>query len=145
MAVAMANDHPQPRFVRYQSAEPHRTREGVYLGVFAMVNTLSRRGLLSPEQDAFRAATNRWFDEHLPNPVEVVPGLYSEETPRAVAWFKRSAEVFLARVPGYLEILDAHGVSWQAIASDDPGTILYEDAYQVVASPCPAPPGDATR
>jgi hypothetical protein len=132
---------PAPRFIRYQSTVPHRLREGVYLGVFAMLNTLAKQGKLSPAQEAFRRAENDWFDAHLPLPTAADPALYDEAAhPLAVAWFKRTAATHLARVPGYLAILDAHGVGWHALESDDPSTILYEDAFQVVATPCPRGP-----
>lgn len=136
---------PEPRFVRYQSTVPHRTRQGVYLGVFAMVNTLSKQGCLSTEQEEFPRVTNRWFDEHLPLPTDAAPDVYSEASPQAVAWFKSSAQEYLARVPGYLRILDAHMIEWNEIVTDDPGAILYEDAFQVVASPCPLPSDEWLR
>jgi hypothetical protein len=105
-----------------------------------MVNTLAKRGALTPEQEAFRRASNDWYDAHMPLPTDHVPGLYDDPGPYAVAWFKRTAYDHLARIPGYLRILDAHGVAWHELVADDPGTILYEDGFQVVATPCP-PPG----
>jgi hypothetical protein len=38
----------------------------------------------------------------------------------------------IARVNGYLEILDAHGIEWSRLSSDAPGRIIYDDPYQVV-------------
>jgi hypothetical protein len=38
----------------------------------------------------------------------------------------------IARVNGYLEILDAHGIEWSRLSSDAPGRIIYDDHYQVV-------------
>lgn len=119
-------------YVRYQSEVPHPRRPGVYLGVFAMVNTLAKRGALSPEQEAFRRASNDWFDANMPLPTDAMPDLYSDARPGTVAWFKRTAAVHLARVPGYLAILDAHGIAWRALETDAPGEIVYEDAFQVV-------------
>lgn len=129
----------EPRYIRYQSTLPHRHREGVLLGVFSAVNTLSKQGKLSPAQEEFRKTTNRWFDEHLPLPTDAMPDLYSEANMQAVAWFKQSATAYMARVPGYLEILEWHGIEWHAVVAENPGTILYEDEFQVVATPCPRP------
>lgn len=126
--------------MRYQCAVPHGRREGVFLGVFATVNTMAKRGELSPQQEAFRRANNDWFDANMTLPTEVVPELYSEAHPQGVAWFKASAKEHLARVPGYLAILDAHGVPWHELRCVSPGTILYEDALQVIATPCPGLP-----
>lgn len=121
------------RYIRYQTTMPHNKRDGVMLGVFATVNTLFKQGRLTPEQVAFRRASNDWFDANMPLPTDVNPDLYSEAIPHCVAWFKRSATIHLERVPGYLRVLEAHGVEWVELVTDDPGTILYEDAYQVVA------------
>jgi hypothetical protein len=39
------------------------------------------------------------------------------------------------RVSGYLAILDAHAIAWDEVRTTDPGTILYEDRWQVVVLP----------
>jgi hypothetical protein len=119
------------RFIRYDTDMPHNRREGVRLGIFAAVNTLARRGLLDAEQEAFRRANNDWYDANFPLPTDHMPGLYDEHQ-QAAAWFKAEATACLARVPGYLAILDAHGVGWRALERDDPGVVVYEDAFQVV-------------
>jgi hypothetical protein len=76
----------------------------------------------------------------MPLPTEVNPALYSEAHLQSAAWFKRTAAEQLARIPGYLTILDEVGVGWHAIVTEDPGPILYEDAFQVVTAVCPRPP-----
>lgn len=58
-----------------------------------------------------------------------------EVTPGAVAWFKVSAAHLIERVPGYLEILDAHGIECREVRSSDPGRVVYEDDFQVVVVP----------
>jgi len=50
-------------------------------------------------------------------------------------WFKSSADHLLRRLPGYLALLDRHGVAWTEHTSSEPGHILYEDAVQVVVAP----------
>jgi hypothetical protein len=122
------------RFVRYQTTMLHPRRPGVRLGIFAAVNTLARRGQLDAEQERFRAETNRWFDANMPLPTDTDPTLYSDERPLVAAWFKLTSEPQLARVPGYLAILDAHGIEWTELRATDPGPILYEDPYQVVVT-----------
>lgn len=139
MTRAASADHDS-RYVRYQTTMAHGRREGVYLGIFATVNTLAKAGRLNADQEAFRQRTNAWFNAHMPLPTDSMPELYTDSTPQSVAWFKRTATTHLAQLPGYLSILEAHGVGWFVIASDDPGTILYEDAFQVVATPCPPSP-----
>ena len=123
------------RFVRFETDLPHPRRPGVRLGVFAAVNTLAKRGRLRAEQEAFRRANNDWYDANIPLPTDADPTLYSDDRPLCAAWFKREAAEPVARVAGYLAILDDHGVAWEALATDEPGAIVYEDPWQVVAVP----------
>lgn len=144
-AIATATATSDSGFVRFQTPEPHHRREGVFLGIFAMVNTLAWDGRLTSEQEAFRRTTNQWFNENMPLPTEANPALYSEAHLQSVSWFKRTAAEQLARIPGYLAILDEVGVGWHAIVAEDPGPILYEDAFQVVTAVCPPPPVSGGR
>jgi hypothetical protein len=50
-----------------------------------------------------------------------------------------SAGHLLDRVPGYLDLLDRHGVAFSERRSTDPGPILYEDAVQILVVPEPRP------
>ncbi|MFB7879179.1 hypothetical protein ACFC06_28370 [Nocardia sp. NPDC056064] len=124
------------RYVRFQAIHPNR--HGVCPGVFALVNGLSSEGRLSVEQERFRRSGNDWFTDHLVNPYEVDRRVYDRDRhPGAVAWFKATALPMIDRVSGYLDILDRHGIAWERLDSDDPGTILYEDPQQIVALPAP--------
>ncbi|WP_219416804.1 hypothetical protein [Pseudonocardia nigra] len=40
-------------------------------------------------------------------------------------------------MPGYLAILERHGVECVELRSDDPGALIYEDDHQVVVVPHP--------
>lgn len=53
--------------------------------------------------------------------------------PFAGAWFRATATRFLDPVPGYLTILDAHGIAHQTVWSDQPGLVLHTDDFQLVA------------
>jgi hypothetical protein len=53
-----------------------------------------------------------------------------------VAWFNVPAADHLVQATrGHLDILDAYGVAWECVESDDPGRVVYEDEHQVVAVP----------
>lgn len=124
-------------YLRYRS--PHRNVRGHFTGLFGLVNTLAREGRLTPEQEAFRRAGNDWYNAAYPDPSTVDPTVYDPEVnPGAAAWFKPSATHLLERVPGYLEILAAHGVDCELVRSADPGRVVYEDDVQVVVVPHPA-------
>ncbi|MER5934928.1 hypothetical protein [Streptomyces sp. NPDC002054] len=125
-------------YVRFQGTV--RSPRGHFPGVFALANGLARDGRLSEGQYRFWRAANDWYDAHYPNPSDTDPAVYDpERNPGAVAWFKTTAVHLIERVPGYLELLAAHGVPCERVESCDPGRIVYEDDVQVVAVPYPHP------
>jgi len=116
-------------YVRFRSTSPNKN--GLHVGVFGLVNGLGRNWMLAPDEWRFWRENNDWYDAAFPQ-----PPVYREKVhPRAAAWFKSTASDFLERVPGYLAILDAHRIAWEEVRTTDPGTIIYEDEYQVVAIP----------
>ena len=128
------SDSEGVQYLRFQS--PHRNDRGRFTGVFGLVNNLAREGRLSEEQEAFRRLNNKWYDAAYTDPSTIDPTVYDDEVnPGAAAWFKPSATHLLARVPGYLEILSAHGVDCQVLRSTDPGRVVYEDDVQIVVVP----------
>ncbi|WP_406256130.1 hypothetical protein [Streptomyces nigra] len=128
------SDSEGVQYLRFQS--PHRNDRGRFTGVFGLVNNLAREGRLSEEQEAFRRLNNKWYDAAYTDPSTVDATVYDDKVnPGAAAWFKPSATHLLARVPGYLEILAAHGVDCQVLRSTDPGQVVYEDDVQIVVVP----------
>lgn len=65
----------------------------------------------------------------------LVNGMARREQLTPAAWFKTTSVHLIERVPGYLAILDSHGVRWRRLESDDPGRVVYEDGDQVVVVP----------
>ncbi|MFD0414718.1 hypothetical protein [Streptomyces sp. NPDC127108] len=117
-------------YIRFESPVQHE--RGVNPGVFFLVNTLAREGKLTPEQRGFWRANNDWYDAAYTTPSAAYD---REANPGAVAWFKTTATHLIERVPGYLDILAAHGVPCRTVRSADPGRIVYEDDVQVVVVP----------
>jgi hypothetical protein len=122
------------RFVRYQATEANA--RGHFTGIFGLVNGLGRGGQLTEEQESFRRTNNAWYNAAYLDPSTVDATVYDREiNPGAAAWFKSEATHLIDRLPGYLAILDAHGVKWRRVESDDPGRVVYEDADQVIVVP----------
>ena len=122
------------QLIRWRGTVPAKRQ--VRPGVFALVNGLFRAGRLTAEEAAFRAHHNAWFDRNLTLPTDIDPTVYDHViNPGAVAWFRAGAMHCLRRVPGYLAILDAHGVGWERLDARDAGRVVYEDDLQVVAVP----------
>lgn len=55
--------------------------------------------------------------------------------PTAQSWFKSTAKHLLEDLDFYTDLLRRHGVEYQELHSDDPGTVLYEDEVQIVVAP----------
>jgi hypothetical protein len=110
------------------AADPDSGRSG---GVLVAAHTLRDEGDLSAhEHQALRAAL-AWFNEHLPIPTE----LADPEHRRAISWFKPAAAEAIRRMWQLKEFLDAHGHHVDVLRTADPGTVLYQDDWQVIAKP----------
>jgi hypothetical protein len=121
-------------FVRFESARPDVT--GRHIGIFGLVNVLGRHGMLTAAEEAVRREANSWLDAAYPDPCTTHPTVYDPEIhPGAAAWFRATATGLLERVPPYLALLDAHAVAWRRVSTSEPGRIIYEDPFQVVALP----------
>ncbi|CAA9278768.1 MAG: hypothetical protein AVDCRST_MAG83-3697 [uncultured Arthrobacter sp.] len=127
-------EEPQAGFVRYEGSE--RNARGIHPGIFGLANALARDGRLSETDHSWWLASNLWYDAAYINPQLVDASVYDRTlNPTAQAWFKVSAAHLLERIPGYLALLDRYAVPWREVRSTDPGTVLYEDEFQLVVTP----------
>ena len=117
-------------FVRLQAT--YRGRLGVEVGIFVAVDHLRRADRLTSEEEELYFDIDDWFKAELPNPSFYADG----NTAQAITWFKKSSSVeMLERLEPLCLILDKYGVSWVAAESTDPGTVIYEDQFQVGVIP----------
>ena len=63
----------------------------------------------------------------------VPPFSKSNWPPEAVSWFKDSAKETIALVREIEKLLKHHDIPTRTILTDNPGKILYEDDYQIIA------------
>jgi hypothetical protein len=119
-------------------------RVGVEVGIFVAVDHLRRKSLLTPEEEELYFDIDDWFREHLPAPPFYADG----NSIGAVTWFKRAtAGAMLARLEPLRDLLTVYGVRCDLVRASDPGTLVYEDEYQVGVIPrlrkpaTPLPPG----
>ncbi len=87
-------------------------------------------GLHQHEEQAVRELC-AWFNEHLRVPVV----LKDYDSLRAISWFKPGATKPIAKMWELVHVLRAHGVHVELLKTDDPGNFLYEDKWQVAATP----------
>lgn len=102
------------------------------MGVFVAVDHLRRAGELTPEEAATYLDIDDWFDANLPNPDFYQDG----NSLGAVTWFKVPLpESMSHRIEALMAILAAHEVAHEAVFSDDPGRVVYEDDFQIGVVP----------
>lgn len=100
-------------------------------GVLVAAHTLRDDGDLSvQEHDELRIAL-AWFNDHLHVP-EV---LSNPEHRRAISWFKPAAGEAIRRMWRLKSLLDSHGYHIDVLRTSEPGTVVYQDDWQVIAKP----------
>lgn len=100
-------------------------------GILVAAHELRDRADLSvDEHEQLRRALD-WFNVNLNHPA----CLAQPENRRALSWYKDSAHKPLAHMWALKSILEAHGLVVEVHKSADPGIVLYEDGWQIVAKP----------
>ncbi|WP_146103696.1 hypothetical protein [Nonomuraea solani] len=116
-------------YVRFQVR--YYGRLGVQVGIFAACHHLRRAGRLSPADDNLFTEVDNWFITRLPYPPFYADG----NTVRAVPWFKPNATTLIAAVAPLQDLLHRYRVPYDVVRSADPGTIIYEDDFQIGVLP----------
>jgi len=111
------------RFNTYRRDEDSGRRQGVFQAAYRL---LDGGDLARDEWKAIRAALD-WFKQHLPAPKDI--------DPRAIFWFDATAGESTRHVWALVNLLREHGIESEMIRTDEPGEVVYRDAYQVGAIP----------
>ena len=72
-----------------------------------------------------------WLRMHLPSP----ECLRHSGNARAICWFKPHAKRVIEKVRGIVAMLSSRDIPVETLTTNDTGTIIYEDKWQVVAKP----------
>ena len=100
-------------------------------GILVAAHDLRNEGDLSPEEFIVVAECLKWFNSKLKVPKELrEPG-----TDRALSWFKASAVEPIGKMWDLVYLMRNHGVNIELFKSENPGRVIYEDEWQVVAFP----------
>jgi uncharacterized protein YfcZ (UPF0381/DUF406 family) len=140
----LTNKHVTPQFCRiYQSwasIEAMLVRfttlardvdSGHTSGILVAAHTLRDDGDISVEEHAELRQVLAWFTEHLP-----VPKVLADiEHRRAISWFKPAASQAIRKMWELKLVLEAHGSHVNVLQTREPGVVVYEDKWQVVAKP----------
>ena len=100
-------------------------------GVLVAAHELRDNGDLSADEHADLRTTLSWFNEHLFVPTI----LEAKEHRRAISWFKPAAAEAIRRMWHLKQLLELHGIHVEVLRAAEPGRVVYEDDWQVIAKP----------
>jgi hypothetical protein len=101
-------------------------------GVFQAAIGLRDAERLEPYEEEWLERDLGWLRMHLPSP----PCLRDDGNRRAICWFKpTTARRAIDRVRGIVALLAARGLAVRMVTTAEPGSVIYEDPWQVVAKP----------
>ena len=115
------------RFISREQDENSRSFVGVFTHVYRIRNS---EELLPHEKETLEHSLG-WLKMHLKVPAV----LKDEGNERAICWFKDTAKRPMEHVWQLVHLLRDHGIHMELVKTNDPGVILYEDGWQVVAKP----------
>lgn len=104
---------------------------GYRRGVLVAAHELRDDGDLTVEEHRELLESLAWFNLHLNHPA----CLADPENRRAISWFKPEALKPISRMWRLKAILENHGHAVDVLKTDDPGIVLFEDGWQIVAKP----------
>ena len=127
----------QITFLRFVLLGQHPD-SGARDGVFGAAYQLSQSGALTEAQRRELDDLLQWFEEHLDTPTRFnktrSKGWY-RRAPKGLSWLKPTAEAHLERLRSLVAILEDNDLQVYMIKTRNPGYVVYEDDYQVVAEP----------
>jgi hypothetical protein len=100
-------------------------------GILVAAHELRDHGALTVAEGRELRQLLEWFNVNLNHPACLgQPGNH-----RALSWFKPGARKPIAQMWRLVELLRAHDIHVQVHKTRNPGVVLYEDGWQVVAKP----------
>lgn len=107
------------------------TDSGYTSGILVAAHMLRDDADLTAQEHQELREALAWFNEEL-----FVPKLLEKvEHRRAISWFKPAAEEAIRRMWHLKDVLDFHGHHVEVLRTSEPGTVVYEDDWQVIAKP----------
>ncbi len=116
--------------IRFQG-KVQNERASSFLGIFQLAFQLRDGENLEKHFEQELLKNIQWLKEYLKSPKE----LDHEQNFRAISWFKPEAKEPIKRIRALVSILQEHGYAIDTIKTKDPGNIIYEDGWQIVAKP----------
>lgn len=115
------------RFTTLTKDEDSHSLQGVFQAAFKLRDA----GDLEDYEEAELVNALDWLKQHLKSP----ECLRDPENFRALSWFHPRAVKPMQYIWRIVQVLKDHGVLIEVHKSKDPGIVIYEDGWQVVAKP----------
>jgi hypothetical protein len=115
------------RFITPLIDSDSKVKEGLFVAAYKLRD---HGDIPKYEREELRSHL-QWFNEHLPLPEP----LSDHGNERAISWFKSQSHEFISRVWSVVHILEENGIAITKITTEDPGYVIYEDEFQIVARP----------
>ncbi|PTU32184.1 hypothetical protein CJD38_05855 [Stenotrophobium rhamnosiphilum] len=104
---------------------------GYNAGILVAAHKLRDEGNLTVEEHRQLRLCLKWFNDEL----EIPTILKEPEHRRAISWFKSEAKEPIAKMWELKKVLIEHGIHVEVLHTIDPGVVVYEDKWQVIAKP----------
>lgn len=115
------------RFVILRTDEDSHQKQGVFL----IADELMRWAEVSPQDHHVLKMGLEWFNTNLPIPKR----LKEHGTERAISWFRPDATEMIGKMRDICRVLEEYGHHVEMLKTRNPGTIIYEDQWQIIAFP----------
>jgi hypothetical protein len=108
---------------------------GKPLGVFSVAYDLLEEASLADFERSEIRETLNWFKSNLPIPGRFVRSRKPRREDKGMCWFKSTATESMRQIRYLVQLVAGQGVAVRALMMKQPGYLIYEDDFQVVAEP----------
>ena len=115
------------RFVIGRKDEDSHVEQGIFQ---AAALAMEWRTITGSDADELKKL-RWWFSDNLEKPTS----FGRDKLRLGICWFKTSATQHISRIWEMVQILERNGIYVKKIRTDQPGYVIYEDEWQLVAEP----------
>lgn len=119
------------RFVCFHTVGRNRNRLGVFKAIDEAVKSDHAPAWAITEA----RRQNAWFNANLSIPKQFSAGGHRGFGQPGLSWFKPVATEHIARMHSLKRALEACGIYVEMLTARDPGLIVWQDDFQIVAEP----------
>lgn len=119
------------RFVTSSIDPDSGVRQGVFQALYDLLESHDTAQHHKDELEEIRC----WFNTKLDIPERFARSEKPNAAPRAICWFKDSAQQHMKQIHRLRRILHENGIQTEMVLTDRPGYVVFEDEHQLVAIP----------